>query len=186
MKSVGFLAAMGCMLVSACATLSPEQCQQADWQHIGNSDGSNGYAATRLAQHQKSCQKAGIVPDVDAYQLGYQLGLQQYCQPQTIFNKAMQGLGSVSVCPSDLQAELRPFKQVPAAYLTAVDDLERAEDRYDRLRDNLYFSNNLSREQYLYYRQQLRFLRMDILDARTEVQMRASDVRRLKQQYQLY
>ena len=97
-----------------------------------------------------------------------------------------EGLGSVSVCPSDLQAELRPFKQVPAAYLTAVDELERAEDRYDRLSSNLYFSNNISREQYLYYRQQLRFLRMDILDARTEVQVRANDVRRLKQQYQLY
>ncbi|UOO90995.1 DUF2799 domain-containing protein [Vitreoscilla massiliensis] len=185
MKSVGLFTLSVCMLLSACATLSPEQCQQADWQHIGTVDGGNGYAATRLAQHQKSCQKAGIVPDVDAYQHGYQLGLEQYCQPQTIFSKAMQGLGSVSVCPNDLQAELRPFKQVPAAYLTAVDELERAEDRYDRLSSNLYFSNNISREQYLYYRQQLRFLRMDILDARTEVQMRANDVRRLKQQYQL-
>ena len=54
------------------------------------------------------------------------------------------------------------------------------------MQSNLYFSNNLTREQYLYYRQQLRFLRMDVLEARTAVNWRASEVQRLKQQYQLY
>ena len=75
---------------------------------------------------------------------------------------------------------------MPAAYREARDELERAEARYDRLQSNLYFSNNLTREQYLYYRQQLRFLRMDVLEARTAVNWRASEVQRLQQQYQLY
>ena len=173
-------------LLGACRTMTPEQCQQADWQRLGQVDGGNGQAWSRLEQHQKSCQKAGIVPDVAAYQQGYQTGLQNYCQPQVIFNKAMQGMGNVSVCPADLQADLFKFKQVPAAYREARDELERAERRYDNMQSNLYFSNNLTREQYLYYRQQLRFLRMDVLEARTQLNWRGNDVQRLKQQYQLY
>ena len=186
MNTHGWLILSALSLLSACTTLSPEQCQQADWQRLGQVDGGNGQTLSRLAQHQKSCQKAGIAPDVAAYQQGYQTGLQSYCQPQTIFSKAMQGFGNVNVCPADLQADLFKFKQVPAAYREARDELERAEARYDRLQSNLYFSNNLTREQYLYYRQQLRFLRMDVLEARTQLNWRGNDVQRLKQQYQLY
>ena len=75
---------------------------------------------------------------------------------------------------------------MPAAYREARDELEHAERRYDNMQSNLYFSNNLTREQYLYYRQQLRFLRMDVLEARTQLNWRGNDVQRLKQQYQLY
>lgn len=179
------LIALSSLIISACASMTPEQCQHANWEQIGLVDGSNGWTTSRLQSHQKSCSKIGIVPDVERYRQGYERGLQQYCQPQTIFDLAMQGRGSVNACPVEQQLELRKFYQVPATYRDAVDELERVRRHYDNVELNL-LSSNLSKEQYRYYQSQLNRLRFDIWDARREVDNRELDIRRLKQQYQLH
>lgn len=48
------LAVLGSIyLLSACATLSKQECRVGDWQVIGYNDGIAGYAADRLASHIK-------------------------------------------------------------------------------------------------------------------------------------
>lgn len=129
------------LTLSACASMSPEECVVADWRQIGLQDGNAGHNNQQLARHQKACTKVNITPDFNQYRSGYQEGLQNYCQPQNVFALAMKGRGDINVCPSHQQTLLAPFYHVPHDYLAAkekveslIQDLERI-DR--RLRDKL-------------------------------------------------
>jgi len=50
------------LLFSACATLDKGECQVADWQLIGFSDGSNGRLSDgRMDKHTSACAKHNII-----------------------------------------------------------------------------------------------------------------------------
>lgn len=66
-------------LLSGCASLSKQECQQGNWEIIGHHDGANGKAYQYLNQHSKACGKYGITPDANAYQRGRLAGLKSYC-----------------------------------------------------------------------------------------------------------
>ena len=48
----------GAFALSACETMSAEECALADWRSLGYSDAS-GSGATRFADRQESCNKKG-------------------------------------------------------------------------------------------------------------------------------
>lgn len=120
--------------LSACATLLPAECQTANWKQIGLSDGQNGLT-NRISQHHKACAKVSIVPNQRLYESGYQQGQTYYCQPQIIFERAINGGGSYRVCPVEQHAQLRSYYDVPYSYYQArqkrnalLDDLEKYQD----------------------------------------------------------
>ena len=67
------------MLISGCATMSPEECLQANWEEIGFNDAAEGYSSTRSADHREACAEAGVALDFEAYRSGYELGLPVFC-----------------------------------------------------------------------------------------------------------
>lgn len=54
------------VLVSSCASLSKDECVNADWRLIGYEDGSNGAGRVRIGQHRKACADHGVVPKTSA------------------------------------------------------------------------------------------------------------------------
>jgi hypothetical protein len=91
-------------LLSACASLSPEQCKNADWRQIGYTDGANGEPAGRLQEHASACAKTDIKPDLDAYLSGRMDGLLSYCQPENGFEVGRRGRpDNVGDCPPHLR-----------------------------------------------------------------------------------
>jgi len=100
------LAVATCVVIlSSCASLSPEQCKNADWRQIGYTDGANGEPAGRLQEHASACAKAGIKPDLDAYLSGRMEGLLSYCQPENGFEVGRRGRpDNVGDCPPHLRA----------------------------------------------------------------------------------
>jgi len=96
----------GCVFIlSSCASLSPEQCRNADWRQIGFTDGTNGAPASRLQSHASACAKADIKPDLDAYLSGRMEGLLSYCQPENGFEVGRRGRpDNVGDCPPHLRA----------------------------------------------------------------------------------
>jgi hypothetical protein len=100
------LAVATCVFIlSSCASLSPEQCRNADWRQIGFTDGANGEPASRLQSHASACAKADIKPDLDAYLSGRLEGLLSYCQPENGFEVGRRGRpDNVGDCPPHLRA----------------------------------------------------------------------------------
>ena len=49
-----------------CASMSESQCQVADWQRVGYTDGAAGIGESRLAEYVTDCGKIGITPNAAA------------------------------------------------------------------------------------------------------------------------
>ena len=100
------LAIASCIFIlSSCASLSPEQCKNADWRQMGYTDGANGEPAGRLQEHASACAKANVKPDLEAYLSGRMEGLLSYCQPENGFEVGRRGRpDNVGDCPPHLRA----------------------------------------------------------------------------------
>jgi hypothetical protein len=115
--------AAGVLLVSGCASsLSKNQCRAGDWQTIGYRDGANGYASTRLLEHQDACVKLGVLPDRDRYMRGWQEGVTTFCTAENGFSQGENGAGYGRICPSDLEPEfLSAYKDGRSLYLAGAE-----------------------------------------------------------------
>jgi hypothetical protein len=108
------LISIGILLsVSACASLSPEQCQNADWRQIGYADGANGLPGSRIQEHASACAKIGAKPDMEAYLSGRLEGLVSYCQPPNGFDVGRRGVpDNAGDCPPHVRsAFLQNYRQ---------------------------------------------------------------------------
>ncbi|WP_310618656.1 DUF2799 domain-containing protein [Flexibacterium corallicola] len=87
-------------ILSACASLSEEDCKAGDWRALGFMDGQKGYEADRINTHSKACGKYGIAPDRAAYSQGRIQGLQSFCTPTMGFEQGSGGKPLRNVCPA--------------------------------------------------------------------------------------
>ena len=93
-------------LTTGCAaTLSENQCKANDWYTVGYSDGSNGYDASRLLQHDDACVDHGIVPDRAQYTAGWNDGVLLYCTRENGFSVGEGGAAYSRICPANLEAD---------------------------------------------------------------------------------
>ena len=115
----------GIYLLSACATLSKQECVVGDWQAIGYNDGVAGYAADRLASHTKACAKASVTPDYQLWERGRQLGLKQYCTVTSAYNIGRRGQKLNNVCPITLANSLQVANQKGLDYYSLDNQLDK-------------------------------------------------------------
>lgn len=90
-----------CLALVGCATMSPEECRQANWEEVGYNDAVEGYPASRSADHREACADTGVPVDFDLYRHGYALGLPYYCTRQTGFETADHGGDFATQCRRD-------------------------------------------------------------------------------------
>lgn len=91
------------VLLTGCATMNEEECQNADWAMIGYEDGSRGYPGNRIGKHREACAKHGVTPDLDAYGSGRKRGLVEFCQPGNGYRAGSHGYHYQGVCPASLE-----------------------------------------------------------------------------------
>lgn len=91
------------ILLSGCATLSKNECLNADWKSIGYEDGARGYPVTRIGAHRKSCAKHGVAPNLDQYEAGRNQGLDVWCTPRNGYKIGTNGGRYNGVCPQSLE-----------------------------------------------------------------------------------
>lgn len=91
------LAAIG---LTACATLSENECRAGNWYAIGKNDGAQGRPVSFLAQHAKACIDYGITPDRAAWARGRADGVPLYCTPSNAFKEGRRGKHLSPVCPA--------------------------------------------------------------------------------------
>lgn len=92
-------------LLTGCATMSKEECTNADWHAVGYSDGSRGIHFQNLEKHRKSCGKYEIVPDAGAYRAGWDQGIRSYCTADNGYRAGRAGKAYHNICPSDVEAD---------------------------------------------------------------------------------
>ena len=146
------------VMVSGCAAMSVEECQHANWTQIGEKDGVAG-RSSRIASYEKACLKGDIQPNQTLYQIGYQQGLAQYCQPSMIFNASLNGAGNYQVCPVERHSALRPFHDTAITYYQARKAKDELFDELERYQQYL-LDRDLSKETREHYRKRLAELRI--------------------------
>lgn len=85
-------------LLSGCATLSKEECLNADWFLIGFEDGNAGRAVGTISSHRKACAKADVIPNFAEYERGHVKGIGRYCTAETGFKLGNSGGSYNSAC----------------------------------------------------------------------------------------
>lgn len=97
---------MGYTILIGCTTLSKQHCLTGNWQTIGFNDGINGRTSEQLSTYNKTCAKAGIAPNYQAWELGYQLGLKRYCTKDNAYRIGRQGRQLSTTCAVEITPEL--------------------------------------------------------------------------------
>ncbi|MEO0327683.1 MAG: DUF2799 domain-containing protein [Pseudomonadota bacterium] len=96
---IGLLIVFGAV-ITACQSLSNEECAVADWRIIGEKDGAAGFTPEeRYSDHVKSCERADIVPDETLWSAGYQIGLKRFCTPFSGIKHGRAGKPYENQCP---------------------------------------------------------------------------------------
>jgi hypothetical protein len=94
------------LVLSACATISEEECLAADWYSIGVEDGSKGYPMSRIGNYRKDCAEVGVAPDAEQYRQGRLVGLESFCTYERGYSEGKRGARNGNVCPpGPLEAE---------------------------------------------------------------------------------
>ncbi len=88
------------LVLSACASISEEECLAADWYSIGTEDGAKGYPLTRIGNYRKDCAEVGIAPDAEQYNQGRLVGLEQFCTYERGYSEGKRGASNRKVCPA--------------------------------------------------------------------------------------
>ena len=124
-------------LLSACATMTPQECQVADWNRVGFGDAVAGKAIL-LADHQQACAAAKIVPDQPAYMAGYNAGAAQYCTYDKGLEVGKSGLSAPSTCNTPTLAALfRPGYERGYAIHGKQSELDTKQQRVDEIEQQL-------------------------------------------------
>ncbi len=93
------------LALSGCAAMSPEECEFADWDSLGELDARQGRAYDYLAQRGKACNEAGFAVDSAAYRAGWERGIPRYCHVDQGFADGIAGRAYRRICPVELEAE---------------------------------------------------------------------------------
>lgn len=115
-----------------CATLSPSECQVANWQAIGYTDGTQGRYPDYIMQHAKACSKVGIKPNSSAWETGRQQGLEQYCTRQNAYRLGQKGSSLHAVCPPHLATSLNEAHKQGYRIYQAKQEIDKLKQQIDQ------------------------------------------------------
>ena len=167
----------------ACSTvMSESDCVNADWQSIGEQDGTSGAPDSIFEDRFKRCSKFNIAANTEAYQLGRTAGLKKYCTPAAGFETGKAGNLYQNVCPAETEAAFLAEYELGAKLYqltTARDETAKKHadairsletNRYDFRQANTRYSENILddvershlREDIEHYRREIERLEQDI------------------------
>ncbi len=133
-------AVMGCGVLAlftlvGCASLSKEECLNANWKLIGFEDGSKGKAESTIGSHRKSCAKVNVTPDLEQYRTGHSEGVRKFCVGTIAYPLGVSGGTYYGVCPADMEPGfLRAYRagQALHAITRQINDVESAINGFDK------------------------------------------------------
>lgn len=143
------------VLLAGCATLSEEQCRAVNWRELGERDGAQGYASSRLDAHREACSEIGVIPDEELYAQGREQGLMHYCEADNGYRLGRRGERPSEVCPRQLKQDFLDAHEMGFRTYETERELATTREDIERLESRLASDKNLSNEQRAYARREL-------------------------------
>lgn len=154
-------------LVTACASMSEQECLTANWLDQGYRDGARGEPLSRLADHGEACAKVGVYPDATLYHKGRDQGILEYCRPYSALQQGRLGNYYKNACPAHLERQfLRYYNEGKRVY-EAEKEVSDLTSRSQQLERDLAKEKDETQRQAL--RQRLRLLDRQVQRARDNV-----------------
>ena len=97
MKNISLIFGFG-LLLTGCAAMNEDDCMLADWQAIGYQTGVEGEGTSSFTQYQKDCSKYQIKADFNAFKLGHQQGVDDFCIQERGENDGAAGANFNTLC----------------------------------------------------------------------------------------
>jgi len=120
---------LACLVaLSACASLSEDECRAGAWGDIGFADGAEGRGTDHIEKHRKACAEFGILPDQSDWLAGRTRGLSVYCTPAKAYAVGRSGRRIAPYCTAAALAAMEPAWDHGRQYWrirSEIDDLER-------------------------------------------------------------
>jgi hypothetical protein len=160
---------------SGCATLSKNECLEADWFEIGRRDGIMGKPRALFQRHTDACLKHGVNPDRDGYYEGREEGLKFYCTEDNGFKQGRLGNEYQYVCPPEFEPDfLAGYVKGSEIheYESKIASLERRLERIDseiKKKESKLYSSEVSSEQKAEIRSEVRSLDLEYREISREL-----------------
>lgn len=108
-------------LLAGCASMSKDDCVNADWSKIGHDDGVKGQKPEAFKRYQSSCSKHGVTADANQYNKAWaQAIVNEYCTEERGFTLGRNGKIYRDVCPAEVEPIfLRGYKRGRQLYKAA-------------------------------------------------------------------
>ena len=91
----------GILILAGCASLSKNQCLNADWYAVGLEDGAVGRPLERLGDHRRACAEYNVTPQTERYLGGRNEGLKTFCNYERGYSNGRAGYAYVPVCAAE-------------------------------------------------------------------------------------
>lgn len=125
------------VVLAGCATMSPEECQRANWADLGLQDGLAGQSMSMLDARMQDCTKAGVGVDTGHYVTGRAQGLQIFCRLENAIPLGLNGGNYEGVCPPMIDAEFRRRFAMGRAVYNLRSEVSRLDAHSDSLQQQL-------------------------------------------------
>ncbi len=128
-------------LAAGCATMSPEECRNANWRDVGLRDGQQGAALSHLDGRIKDCAESGVSVNTHAYLDGRAYGLRNYCRIENAMVMGLNGGYYQGVCPPDVDFVFRQRFQIGRAVYDLRAEVRGLDQRIESLERQLRATN---------------------------------------------
>ena len=162
------------VLVS-CATLSKNECLEANWYEIGRMDGTMGKPRALYQEHYKACLEHKVNGDREAYYKGREAGLESYCTYDTGYKQGSLNRGYRYVCPKNLEPNfLAGYAKGQEIYkyqrkIASLENRRLSIERQIKDMEKQMYSSTLSDEQRTKIRSDLKYLDIQYRDVVREL-----------------
>ena len=131
-------------VVVACRPIDPEKCDTVDWYQTGVVDGERG-RADRLDAFIETCGTVDVTPDVDAYLMGREEGLERFCTFETGLQYGRRGrLDPTELCRPGLREQVNQGWQLGGVIRQVQNDIDDVDAQLADVRALLEGDNVLS------------------------------------------
>ncbi len=92
---------IGALMASSlvgCASMTPEQCQSANWHDVGYQDGKDGNDPSIVDDYATDCLEANVVVNKSQWQQGFKQGTEVYCSADNGYKVGSEGRTYYNVC----------------------------------------------------------------------------------------
>lgn len=148
--------------------MDQDECAVADWYEVGRQQGEQGRDSLSYKNYVEACSEFAIEVDTNAYQVGWEDGIDLYCTRDNGFEEGVQGGSYNNTCPVALSDAFFNAYQLGRAIRTHSERISELQADLEKVLDRAHRSG-VTDEQLAVLRRERKYLKRDIQQAEYEL-----------------